>query len=124
MRMQFEDDLHDLMLRDELREIKSELREMQNKKPNTQTVSENMQVPMQNGKHCYLCGDDRNLIRFCPFRDQANSYARAPTFNGDANRQNNGQLNVNRRPRYNGKKNQSSIRTDNRQQNDYSPNYH
>ena len=123
VRMQFEDDLPDLTLRDELREIKSELREMKNEKPNTQTVSENVHVPMQNGKQCYFCGDDRHLIRFCPFRDQANSYARAPTYNGGANRQNNGQMNVNRRPRYNSKKNQSTNRTDNRQQNDYTPNY-
>ena len=59
---------------------------MKNEKPNTQTVSENVHVPMQNGKQCYLCGDDRHLIRFCPFRDKANSYARAPTYNAGAKR--------------------------------------
>ena len=94
VRMQFEDDLPDLTLRDELREIKSEMREMKNEKSNSQTGSENMHVPMQNGRQCYLYSDDRHLIRFCPFRDQANSYARALVYNGGENRQNNGQLNL------------------------------
>lgn len=121
VRMQFEDELPDLTLRDELREIKSELRDIKNEKSNTQTAPENMYVPRRNSRQCFLCGDDRHLVRACPFRDQQNSYARAPMYNGGASLQNNGQQNGYSRSRYNGKKNQRSNRTESRQQNDCIP---
>lgn len=118
--MQFEDELPDLTLKDEFREIKSELLEMKDEKTNTQTTPEDMFMPRQNSRQCFLCGDDRHLIRACPFRDQQN---KAPVYNGGANLQNNGQQNVSRRSRYNGKKYQSTNRTVNRKQNDNHPSY-
>ena len=123
VRMQFEDNPLDLTLRDELREIKSELREMKTEKRNTQTVSENRRGSMQNNRQCYICGDERHIMRFCPFKDQSNNYARAPALSNGTIRQNNGQQNRNRRSRSNGQKNQSADCTDNGQQNDCVSNF-
>lgn len=122
VRMQFEADSPDVTLRDELREIKSELREMKTGKHNTQIGSEGRHMPVQNNRKCFICGDDRHIMRFCPFRDQSNNYSRAPTLNSGANRPNNGQQNSNRRFGQNVKRNQSIESTGARQQNGFVPN--
>ena len=122
IRMQFEDNSLDLTLRDELREIKSELREMKTEKQNTQTVSQNRPVPMQNNRKCFICGDDRHLMRSCPFKEQSNNQTRAPMLNSAANRHNNGRQNRNRRHWQNAQNNQSTESTVTRQQNAGVPN--
>ena len=122
IRMQFDDNSLDLTLRDELREIKSELRDMKTEKQNTQTVSQNRPVPMQNNRKCFICGDDRHLMRSCPFKEQSNNQTRAPTLNSAANRHNNGRQNRNRRYWQNAQNNQSTESTVTRQQNAGVPN--
>lgn len=124
IRMQFEDKSLDSTLKDELREIKSELREMKTEKQNSSAVSQNRNAPMQNVRQCFICGDDRHIMRYCPFKDQSNNYSRAPMLNNGANRHNNGGQNRNHPFRQNSRNNQSTGSTGGRQQNDCVPNYY
>ena len=70
IRMQYEDDIQNLLSRSDIEEIKSDIRELKTS-TKAQSHSGKPAQNMQNKGSCFGCGRTDHIIRSCPFKESA-----------------------------------------------------